>query len=60
MKKLQMFFVLSLKVHWIEQDFMKLSAALCVKEMEGSHTRIAIGAKSACFHAFWTLISTVK
>ena len=37
--------LLSLTAHWVERDFTKLSAVLCVKEMEGSHTGSAICAK---------------
>ena len=37
--------LLSLTAPWVEQDFTKMSAVLCVKEMEGSHTGSAICAK---------------
>ena len=37
--------LLSQTAHWVEQDFTKVSAVLCVKELEGSHTGSIICAK---------------
>jgi len=41
--------------HWVEQDFTKLSAVLCVKEMEGSHTGNVICAKFGSMLSEWNI-----
>ena len=33
------------QAHWVYQSFTKMSAVLCVREIEGSHTGSAICAK---------------
>ena len=45
--------MVSLTAHWVEQDFTKMSAVLCVKEMEGSHTGGAICAKFCSMLSEW-------
>jgi len=47
--------LLSMTAHWVEQDFTKMSAVLCVKEMEGSHTGNAIGAKFVSMLSEWNI-----
>ena len=47
--------LLSLTAHWVEQDFTKMSAVLCVKEMEGSHTGSAICAKFVSMLSEWDI-----
>ena len=45
--------MISLTAHWVEKDFTKMSAVLCVKEMEGSHTGSAICAKFCMMLSEW-------
>ena len=45
--------MISLTAHCVEQDFTKMSAVLCVKEMEGSHTGSAICAKFCSVLSEW-------
>jgi len=47
--------LISLTAHWVEQDFTKISAVLCVKEMEGSHTGSAICAKFGSMFSEWDI-----
>ena len=47
--------LLSLTAHWVEQDFTKVSAVLCVKELEGSHTGSAICAKLTSMFSEWDI-----
>ena len=45
--------MMSLTAYRVEQDFTKMSAVFCVKEMEGSHTGSAICAKFCSMLSEW-------
>ena len=45
----------SLTAHWVEQGFTKMSAVLCVKEMESSHAGSAICAKFCLMLSEWDI-----
>ena len=45
--------MISLTAYRVEQDFTKMSAVFCVKEMEGSHTGSAICAKFCSMLSEW-------
>jgi len=47
--------LLSLTAHWVEQDFTKVSAVLCVKEMKGSHTESGICEKFCSMLSDWNI-----
>ena len=51
--------LLSLTTHWVEQDFTKVSAVLCVKELEGSHIGSAICAKFTSMLSEWDIEKAV-
>ena len=51
--------LLSLTAHWVEQDFTKISAVLCVKELEGSHTGSTICANFTSMLSEWALKKAV-
>ena len=45
--------MISLTAHWVEQDFTKMSAVLCVKEVESLHAGSAICAKFCLMLSEW-------